>query len=51
MTAMMILVVFLLAVGPHYGMMGSHDAGAYHAGAPYAQMQTDRTPQPEEDRP
>lgn len=48
MTAMMILMVFLLAVGPYHGMMGSHDPGA---GAPHAQMQTDRTPQPEEDRP
>jgi hypothetical protein len=51
MTAMMILMVFLLAVGPYHGMMGSHDAGAPGAGAPHTQMQTDQTPQPGEDRP
>ena len=51
MTAMMILVAFLIAVGPFHGVMGSHDAGAHHAGAPYTHMQTDRTPQPEEDKP
>ena len=51
MTAMMILIVLLLAVGPYHGMMGSHDAGANHAGAPYTQMHTNGTPQPEEDKP
>ena len=51
MTAMMILVVFLLVMGPYPGMTGSHDAGAPDAGAPYTHMQMDRTPKPAEDKP
>ena len=51
MTAMLILMAFLVAMGPYHGMMGSHDAGAPGAGAPYAYIQMDRTPRPEGDRP
>ena len=51
MTAMMILVVFLAAMGPFHSMMGSHDASGPHARMPYAQMQADRTPRADEDKP
>lgn len=51
MTAMMILMVFLIAMGPFHGMMGPHDTSGPHAGMPYTHMQADRTPRPDEDKP
>lgn len=51
MTAMMILMVFLVAMGPYHAMTGSHDTGAPDAQTAYTHMQTDRTPKPHEDKP
>lgn len=49
MAAMMVLMVVLLALGPHHGFMGSRDVRAPHADAPY--VQTDRTENSDEDKP
>ncbi len=51
MTAMMILMVLLIAMGPYHGMMGPHDASGPRAGMPYTHVQADRTPRTEEDKP
>ena len=45
MTAIMIVMIFFLAMGPHHGFSGSHDATPPSAEAPH--MQADRMGRPD----